>query len=79
MVPDLAKYTSTLEQTPAWVAVSATEICPSCGARDGCTLRADRDFARCYGVVSSLPILGGGWLHAIDADVALVLWERDKR
>jgi hypothetical protein len=77
VVPELAKYASTLEQTPAWVAVSASERCPCCGARDGCTLRADRDFARCYGVVSSLPILGGGWLHAIADESDLTPWERN--
>jgi hypothetical protein len=78
VVPGLAKYTSVVEQTPTWVIVSAAEICPCCGARDGCTVRAGRDFARCYGVVSSLPILGGGWLHAI-ADDAPALREGNER
>jgi hypothetical protein len=77
VVPDLAKYVSAPDQTPGWVVVSTAESCPCCGALAGCALRASRDFARCYGVVSALPILGGGWLHAI-ADAA-ALREGDER
>ena len=71
MVPGLAKYRSGHGDAPAWAALSDDELCPCCGASSACTRRDGGDFARCYTVVSALPMLGGGWLHSlVDGAVA---------
>ncbi|HEV8633311.1 MAG TPA: hypothetical protein VG370_03590 [Chloroflexota bacterium] len=50
---------------PAWVTVSPSHPCPRCDAGDGCSIRVEGDYVRCLGVVSALPVLGGGWLHSL--------------
>lgn len=50
-----------------WRSVSSGEPCARRGALVGCLIRDGGEFAVCRAVVSALPMLGGGWLHALPA------------
>ena len=47
---------------PTWSAVSAERPCPCCGEVEGCGTAEQAGFVHCRLLVSSRPIVGGGWL-----------------
>ena len=49
--------------SPVWTPVSTEWPCPCCGETGGCGTADEARYIHCRLIVSSRPIVGGGWLH----------------
>jgi hypothetical protein len=53
-----------------WTFVTATNPCQICGACEGCRSGFEGQFACCMHQCSQWPLLPGGWLHRLEAQIA---------
>lgn len=66
----MARTRTYLSHECEWSSVSARKPCPVCAGVDACHWEVDGSFARCARNPSDWPIVGGGWLHRIEEQLA---------